>query len=59
MKAFTIAIRFLENLSSPEGPKAGQKVKLAPFQKQVVKGALADSVNLAALSTGRGPRPGC
>lgn len=38
MKPSTKAIRFLESLSIPEGPKAGQKVKLAPFQKQFVKG---------------------
>ena len=30
MKASTKAIRFLESLSIPEGPKAGQAVKLAP-----------------------------
>lgn len=54
MKASTKAIRFLESLSIPEGPKAGQKVKLAPFQKQFVKGALADGVNVAVLSIGRG-----
>lgn len=54
MKASTKAIRFLESLSIPEGPKAGDKVKLAPFQKQVVKGALADKVNVAVLSIGRG-----
>ncbi|QDY70310.1 terminase [Qingshengfaniella alkalisoli] len=38
----------------PEGPKAGQPVKLAPFQKQFVKGALADGINVAVLSIGRG-----
>jgi len=54
MKASTKAIRFLESLSIPEGPKAGQAVKLAPFQKQFVKGALADGVNVACLSIGRG-----
>ena len=54
MKASTKAIRFLESLSIPEGPKAGQAVKLAPFQKQFVKGALADGINVACLSIGRG-----
>lgn len=54
MKASTKAIRFLECLSIPEGPKAGEKVKLAPFQKQFVKGALADDINVAVLSIGRG-----
>lgn len=45
MKASTKAIRFLESLSIPEGPKAGDKEELAPFQKQFVKGALADGDN--------------
>lgn len=54
MKASTKAIRFLETLSIPEGPKAGQPVKVAPFQKQFVRGALADGVNVACLSIGRG-----
>ncbi len=54
MKPATKAIRFLESLSIPEGPKAGDPIKLAPFQKQFVKGALADGVNVACLSIGRG-----
>jgi phage terminase large subunit-like protein len=54
MKASTKAIRFLETLAIPEGPKAGELIKLAPFQKQFVKGALADGVNVAVLSIGRG-----
>lgn len=54
MKPSTKAIRFLESLSIPEGPKAGQAVRLAPFQKQFVKGALADGINVACLSIGRG-----
>lgn len=54
MKPSTSAIRFLENLRIPEGPKAGQPLKLAPFQKQFVKGALADGINVAVLSIGRG-----
>ena len=41
MKSSTRAIRFLESLSIPEGPKAGKTVRLAPFQKQFVKDALA------------------
>lgn len=48
------AIQFLESLSIPEGPKAGEQVKLAPFQKKFVRGALADEVNVAVLSIGRG-----
>jgi hypothetical protein len=34
------AIRFLEALAIPEGPKASQLIKLALFQKKFVKGAL-------------------
>jgi hypothetical protein len=37
MKASIKAIRFLETLAIPEGPKAGQLIKLAPFQKKFVK----------------------
>jgi len=54
MMASTKAIRFLQSLEIPEGPNAGQPIKLAPFQKQFVKGALADDVNVGALSIGRG-----
>lgn len=54
MKASTKAIRFLETLSIPEGPKAGQPLKLAQFQKKFVRGALADGVQVAVLSIGRG-----
>ncbi len=54
MKASNKAIRFLESLGIPEGPKAGHAVTLTPFQKQFVRGALADGVNLACLNIGRG-----
>ena len=54
MTAAIKAIRFLETLRIPEGPKSGQVIKLAPFQKQFVKGALAEGVNVAVLSIGRG-----
>ncbi|WIY26951.1 terminase TerL endonuclease subunit [Parasedimentitalea psychrophila] len=54
MKASTKAIRFLETLAIPEGPKAGELIKLAPFQKKFVRGALADGVQAAVLSIGRG-----
>jgi phage terminase large subunit-like protein len=52
--AATKAIRFLEGLTIPEGPKAGHPVRLAPFQKQFVKGALAEGIDVAVLSIGRG-----
>lgn len=54
MMASTKAIRFLERLEIPEGPLAGRPVKLAPFQKQFVKGALAKDTQTAVLSIGRG-----
>ncbi|WP_199288168.1 terminase TerL endonuclease subunit [Henriciella litoralis] len=54
MLTSTKAIRFLETLEIPEGPKAGELIKLAPYQKKFVKGALADGVSVAALSIGRG-----
>lgn len=54
MKASTAAIRFLETLHIPEGPHAGQALRLAPFQRQFVKGALADDVMTGVLSIGRG-----
>lgn len=60
MKPSTAAIRFLETLLIPEGPKGGQPLRLAPFQKQFVRGALADAVNVAASPSGGAmPRPPC
>lgn len=50
----TRAIRFLESLQIPTGPKAGQPLKLAPFQRKFVKGALAKGTRIAVLSIGRG-----
>jgi phage terminase large subunit-like protein len=54
MKPATKAIRFLEGLHIPEGPRAGEPLRLAPFQKQFVRGALGEAVNTAVLSIGRG-----
>jgi len=54
MNPATKAIRFLETLAIPEGPKAGQPMKLAPFQKQFIRGALDEAINTAVLSIGRG-----
>jgi len=48
------AIRFLQSLRIPEGPMAGQKIRLGEFQKRFIRGALADGVSIAALSVGRG-----
>ncbi len=54
MKNSTKAIKFLESLKIPEGPKAGQALKLAPFQKQFIRGAMEKGINIACLSIGRG-----
>ena len=48
------AIAFLETLTVPEGPKAGEPLQLAGFQRKFVRGALADGVMVACLSIGRG-----
>jgi len=47
-------IDFLETLEIPEGPSAGKLIKLAPFQKDFVRGALDPATNVAVLSIGRG-----
>lgn len=49
-----LAIAFLETLTVPEGPKAGEPLRLAKFQRRFVRGALADGVMVACLSIGRG-----
>jgi phage terminase large subunit-like protein len=54
LKSSTKAIRFLERLAIPEGPLSGRPVKLAPFQRQFVRGALDAATSVAALSIGRG-----
>ncbi|WP_022695863.1 terminase large subunit domain-containing protein [Ponticaulis koreensis] len=54
MKDSTKLISFLETLKIPEGPKAGKLLKLAPFQKQFIRGAFDKGVNIACLSIGRG-----
>lgn len=48
------AIAFLERLKIPEGPRAGQKLRLADFQKKFVRGALDPENMVAVLSIGRG-----
>ena len=53
-KPSTLAMRFLATLSVPEGPSAGKQLKLAPYQRDFIKGALADETSVAALSIGRG-----
>ena len=48
------AIDFLQTLRIPEGPKAGKTIKLAPFQRQFIRGALKKRTHVAVLSIGRG-----
>lgn len=48
------AIQFLGRLRAPEGPKAGQLLRLAPFQKRFIKGALKRGVSIGVLSMARG-----
>lgn len=48
------ALAFLEQLRIPEGRTAGKPLRLAGFQVQFVRGALADGVMVACLSIGRG-----
>lgn len=48
------AVAFMESLRIPEGPKAGQPVTLAPFQRRFVAGAMAPGIAAAVLSIGRG-----
>ncbi|MFN3955103.1 MAG: terminase large subunit domain-containing protein [Pararhodobacter sp.] len=48
------AIEFLEALKIPEGPMAGNPLRLASFQKSFVQGALDPSNMVAVLSIGRG-----
>ena len=48
------AIRFLQSLRIPEGPKAGERIKLGAFQRQFIEGTFADGVSIGALTVGRG-----
>ncbi|MEL6366006.1 MAG: terminase TerL endonuclease subunit [Pseudomonadota bacterium] len=45
---------FLQTLRIAEGPKAGEQLRLAPFQKSFVEGALSAQIDTAVLSVGRG-----
>ena len=48
------AMQFMHGLLIPEGPSAGKPVRLAPFQRQFIEGAMADGTANAILSIGRG-----
>jgi len=52
--AAAMACDFLETLRVPEGRNAGKSLRLAPFQKSFVEGALAPDTAVAILSVGRG-----
>jgi phage terminase large subunit-like protein len=54
MSTATQAIGAVQRLRIAQGRKAGKKLRLAAFQRQFVEGALADGVNIAALSVARG-----
>lgn len=54
MRPSTAAKRFLEGLRIPEGPLAGKKLMLAPYQAKFVSGALRADTNTAVLSVARG-----
>jgi phage terminase large subunit-like protein len=54
MTAARRCLDFLASLRVPEGPRAGKPLRLAPFQRAFVKGALRPSTSVAALSIGRG-----
>jgi len=48
------AIIYLHSLTVPEGPRAGQVLMLADYQKNFIRGALADDILVGVLSIGRG-----
>lgn len=53
--AATAAIRFIEdNLKIPTGPNAGEPMKLAPYMKTFIRGAMAKDVTIGVLSVARG-----
>ncbi len=47
-------IEYLGTLKVPEGPKAGQPLKLAEYQRAFIRGAFEPGVMVACLSIGRG-----
>lgn len=48
------AVKFIQSLKVPTGPKAGRPLRLAPYQRDFIKGALAKGISIAALSVARG-----
>lgn len=49
-----LAVLFLHSLRIPEGKRAGERLKLAPFQEAFVRGAMDPAVQYGMLSVGRG-----
>ncbi|WP_022684595.1 terminase large subunit domain-containing protein [Sphingobium bisphenolivorans] len=47
-------IEYLQTLLVPEGPKAGEPLQLAEYQRQFIRGAMAPGVMVGVLSIGRG-----
>jgi phage terminase large subunit-like protein len=47
-------VKFIEGLRVPTGTLAGKKLRLAPYQKQFLKGSLAKDVSIGVLSVARG-----
>lgn len=48
------AIRAIEALAVSQGPRAGERVRLAEFQREFIRGLLAPGVDVGCLSVGRG-----
>ncbi|MGR3743930.1 MAG: terminase large subunit domain-containing protein, partial [Pseudooceanicola nanhaiensis] len=49
-----LAISFIETLKIPEGPRAGAPLRLANFQKDLIRGLYGDGVMVAVQSIARG-----
>jgi len=54
MRPAAAAVRFLEGLEVPTGARAGRRLKLAPYQKAFIAGALKSDTNVACLAVARG-----
>ncbi len=48
------AIRFVQSLRVPTGALAGKRLRLAPYQRQFLRGFLAKGVSIGVLSVARG-----
>jgi phage terminase large subunit-like protein len=52
-------LAFLRSLELPEGPRAGRKMRVAPFQRDFIKGAFRPKCHTAVLSVARGSGKSC